>query len=353
MGVRNSFDVLSDITEHYELQGGSVRNVEAKTSQTRGGVLQASLEVSLSLCSVSTAQVQTGLTPREATLTDEENIQVEFSPSDLLALPSTNGVTVVSEEAVTVTEDGDIAIEVDLTICPPGRDSQSRAVTEETDSEEEPSTGDPAVTTDAESAQELSPEVTEEATDSEGTTENEDTVPAQRDESVPPYEDTAYLEALYDSCDTFQEMSQEIEMEVSAETVRRYMIEAGVHEPETYETNQREETDDRETEKDVREQPPSTPENPLETIPDEELLTDGMGLPEDVSLTDIADAVVDSRSAHEVTKKLGLTEKETRKLLRHLNLLDLVLHRVGNLPRQEPSYHSVASRIRQCKPEEA
>jgi hypothetical protein len=62
---------------------------------------------------------------------------------------------------------------------------------------------------------------------------------------------------------------------------------------------------------------------------------------------------VESRSAHEVTRKLGLTEEETRRLLKQLNLLDLVLHRVGGNSGQEATYDAVASRIRQRIPEEA
>ncbi|MFD1600426.1 hypothetical protein [Halobellus rarus] len=54
---------------------------------------------------------------------------------------------------------------------------------------------------------------------------------AARDESVPPFEDTEYLQCLYDSCETFAEMSEKINMAVSDETVRRYMIDADIHSP--------------------------------------------------------------------------------------------------------------------------
>jgi hypothetical protein len=323
MGERNSFDVLSDITDHYESKGGTVRDVQAAMSQATGGVLKSTIEVTVPLC--GSDGLDEGLALEDASLTEDGALAVEFTASDLLTIPSTGRMTVLSEESFSVTEGGEICLDIDLTICPPGLDQHSGDVDEGPQPPRQPA-----------------PEGIEQRRDRES--EFEETL--QRDESVPPYEDTDYLEALYEACDTFQQMSERIEMEVSAETVRRYMIEAGIHDPETYETRRREQNDEEETES-------SGPDDPIETIPDDQLLTDGIGLPPDVTITDVADAVVDSRSAHEVTRKLGLTEEETRRLLRQLNLLDLVLHRVGGDAGQEATYEAVAARIRQRVPEEA
>jgi len=330
MGVRNTFDVLSDIAEHYESHGAAVRNVEAVSGEASGGVLRASLELVVSLCS-ATAE-ETGVTAADASLTADGRFQVELDPSKLLSLPSKNGVTVESEESLSATEDGMLVVEVDLAIRPPDGEAEVTLVDEQPAPHHRTSRG---------------------AIDRAGATRDdaheEDPLAAVRDESAPPYEDTPYLERLYETCETFDEMSREIEMDVSAETVRRYMIEADIHEPESYETRQRGRDDGEEI--DTTDPSPATADDPLETIPDEQLITDGIGLPAEVTITEIADAVVGSRSAHEVTQKLDLTEERTRELLRQLNLLDLVLHRVGEQPRTTPTYHTVAKRIRQCAPE--
>jgi len=329
MGVRNTFDVLSDITEHYESHGAAVRNVEAVSGKASGGVLQASLELVVSLCAATTEE--TGVTAAEAQFTAESGFQVELDPSELLSLPSKDGVTVETEESLSVTEGGMLVVGVDLAIRPPDGKSQVSLVDEQPAPHHRKTRG---------------------AIDRAGAVGDDDPaegpLAAVRDESVPPYEDSPYLERLYESCETFEEMSREIEMDVSAETVRRYMIEAGIHEPESYETRQQGRDDSEEIDTDPS---PATADDPLEMIPDEQLITDGIGLPAEVTITDIADAVVGSRSAHEVTQKLDLTAEQTRELLRQLNLLDLVLHRVGDEPRTTPTYHTVAKRIRQYTPE--
>lgn len=331
MGVRNTFDVLSDITEHYESHGACVRNVEAVSGEASGGVLRASLELVVSLCS-ATAE-ETAVTPTDARFTAEGGFQVELDPSELLSLPAKDGVTVQSEESLGVTEDGMLVVEVDLAVRPPDGETEGSIVDVQPAPHHRATRG---------------------AIDRAGTAGGDghegDPLAAARDESVPPYEDTPYLERLYGTCETFEEMSREIEMDVSAETVRRYMIEAEIHEPESYETRQRGRADD-DQEVDTTDPSPASTDDPLETIPDEQLITDGIGLPAEVTITDIGDAVVGSRSAHEVTQKLDLTEEQTRELLRQLNLLDLVLHRVGDEPRKTPTYHTVATRIRQCTPE--
>ena len=221
---------------------------------------------------------------------------------------------------------------------------------------------------------------------------------AARDDSVPPYEDVEYLRCLYDVCETFAEMSERIEMDVSAETVRRYMIEAEVHSPTSYETTgsnrssstashsgatlNAESSGDSTTDDDTADASTSTVEaSPsglgsddgagappdagpsvsdgsqsdaeAESLPDDQLVADGIGLPEELTLHDVVDAVVDARTVHEVQRELGLEHGRTRQLLRQLNVLDLVLRRVSDDPERRVSFDDVAARIRQCTPDAA
>jgi hypothetical protein len=191
-----------------------------------------------------------------------------------------------------------------------------------------------------------------------------DPLAAARDESVPPYDDTPYLRRLYEACDTFEEMSQRIEMDVSDETVRRYMIEAGVHSPTSYETRSgADESPDEErsgsasgavsadrSSSDARSE--GAREHPrIDPLPDDQLVADGIGFPERLTLHDVVDAVVDARTVHEVGRDLGLEHDRTRRLLRQLNVLDLVLRRVSDDPKRELSVEDVAARIRQSAPD--
>lgn len=184
-----------------------------------------------------------------------------------------------------------------------------------------------------------------------------DAVRSARDDDVPAYEDVEYLEQLYDVCDTFARMSDVIEMDVSSETVRRYMIEVGVHEPNTYETDR--DADDDETGSGSGAPPPAgtSPDDRGDAGTDERLVTDDVGLPEDtegvklpegVEVADMAAAVVESSAIFQVQRRLDLDRQQTVDLLEALDLLDLVLHRVADESKREMSYEQVATRIHQA-----
>ena len=327
MGLQNSFDILSDIVDEYESRGRALRNVEAAAGDGSGDRLEATLEVPVSLCSAE-ADGDSTLTPETATLTEGGGLRVEFDTATLGTLPAdvATGVS-ATEGAVSVDDDG-LVLTVELTIDP-GSDSTApdHGTVERTADQSDESAVDSGDDGDG---------------DTDGPTE---TGPQSvRDDSVPPYEDTAYLRALYDACDTFTEMSREIGMEVSAETVRRYMIEAGVHDPDTYDTDSDGATGN---------SPPAgatdAESDPTAAMPDEQLVTDGIGMPEGVALEDVVEAVVDSSTTYEVQRTLGLERQETRDLLQELNLIGLVLHRISD-DEQETSYEQAVARIRQCAP---
>ncbi|NHN58566.1 MULTISPECIES: hypothetical protein [Halorussus] len=55
--------------------------------------------------------------------------------------------------------------------------------------------------------------------------------PTNKEPSRPPYRDPDQLEAVYEKYDTFAEMTDALEVDVTSQTVRRYMIQHGIHEP--------------------------------------------------------------------------------------------------------------------------
>jgi hypothetical protein len=355
MGLQTAFDVLSQIVERLESSGNSVSDVEMTTSGGGAGTVRARIDVPISRCEASGSDRQPALTPEAATLTDDGRLQVEFSPPEILTLPSTTAATISSrEQAVCVTDDDTLLVTLDLTI----EATDGNGQLSEDDASQD--AGNSAVgqesTTGASAA-----EVGQVDTSNRVAAEDDEQVrqlAAVRNEDVPPYEDRAYLEQLYESCATFTEMSQRIEMDVATETVRRYMIDAGIHTPDSYDMSSEDDVDERSPTTESGEtgtaDPTSNRAAPTttgqeETRSDEQLVADGIGLPEGIQIEDVADAVVDSGTVFQVKRRLGLEHQPTRDLLEQLNLLDLVLCRVTDAG-QQSSYEEVASRIYQCSP---
>jgi len=334
MGLQTSFDVLSDVIEQYESSGRSVRNVEATTGAV-GDVLEVTMDVPVSICPASDGAGSPDVTPEAASLAEDGGLVVEFSTPGLGVFSATGAAVSAEQRGVQVADDG-LRATVSLTVDPAGDERAPSASPGSADR------GDGGLGAEPDAAASLA---------------------AVRDDSVPPYEDTRYLERLYETCETFAEMSREIEMDVSSETVRRYMIEAGVHDPDSYGTGASDggsgpdspATDEAEPGAgggggDGDGDDPAA--DPIETIASEQLVADGIGLPGDLAIEDVADAVVDAMTIHEVHRRLGIGRECTRDLLKQLNLIDLVSRRVGDNPERSVTYEEVASRIRQCTPEE-
>lgn len=139
---------------------------------------------------------------------------------------------------------------------------------------------------------------------------------AARTSELRPYDDIPYLQELYDRCDTFTEMSERIEMDVSGETVRRYMIQAGIHEPATVPTT----ADEME-------------------VPD-------VDLPADVDPSVLVETVAEARTVHEVATRLEVDHRDCRRLLSDLGILDLVLCRMATAEETVVDPQLVCDRLR-------
>lgn len=295
-----AFETLADIVDACESRGGSVQSVEATTEATDVSVR---LVVDHRIEATSTGT----FTPEAAALTEAGELRVQFRAPSLAALvPSATPITAEQTTTVAVTDEGALRCTHEFTLDAVDADEGGAAAGASTES------GDGTEPTEGTE----SPARTESTAHEGG---RGDDLRAIRDESVPPYEDTPYLQALYESCDTFAEMSERIEMDVVAETVRRYMVDAGVHTPDSYETDAGETAD---------------PDAVGSSSPPEDLLVaDGLGLPEDVGVADFVDAVAGATTVHEVSRALGVDQARTRELLRQLELLGEVVHRVVDEPR--------------------
>lgn len=314
MDLGTSFDVLSELLEEYEAHGRSVERVETTTETGQPERLHATVDLRIPFC---TAAEGSTLSPKTATPTDD-GLSIEFDAP--VSLPNETDAAVAADTQAARVAGEDLLVTVSLDIDPAG--------------DAEPPARD--VGSDTTHSEDASPSG---STPEHGEpTDRAAHLAAVRNEDLPPYEDTDYLQLLYDTCETFTEMSHEIEMDVSSETVRRYMIEAGIHNPTSYDT-----AHDADAEAVT---PESTTDSSVD-IPDEQLVTDGAGLPGDLTVADVVDAVVDAMTVYEVQRELGLDGPRTRELLSQLNLLDLVVHRVTDAPENGRTYEEVAARIRQ------
>lgn len=216
-------------------------------------------------------------------------------------------------------------------------------------------TAEPEMDTDAKSttdAERSTPNAertagSESNSDGNDPTNDLDIDPETRD--VPPFEDRELLEKVYESCDTFAEMPEAIGMDVTAETVRRYMIDHGIHEPNSYNTN-RSETGETEAGADTDEEDAGDADDEEPPLADDEPITvvaDGIGLPEDVTVDAIIDTVSRSNTIYEVQRDIGVDRDEALEVLRKLNLLDLVVGRLATEGDRRMSREEVIQRLRE------
>ncbi len=211
------------------------------------------------------------------------------------------------------------------------------------------------------------------------------------DDSVPPYRDPDRLKAVYDEERTFQEMTDALGVDVTPQTVRRYMIDHDVHEPQPQpaigpEDADRLDTnpssgDDTEDEPDVdgtdvddaSPEAPGADESESDGLPAEESEPDESRAesdPTDASdsvpepavdeeipletvcdvdgaeahtLGELVDAAVGARTMYEVQSTLGVDAETTRALLEACDLMDLV---AGRIDRGEgPDEPTVVDRV--------
>ncbi|NKE34945.1 hypothetical protein GWG54_03760 [Natronococcus sp. JC468] len=338
MRVSDLIDILSQVTDRYESDGGSIREVDATVSGGDDGP-SATIDV---VVPPRGSEPRPDAAPEAARLEDDGTLRLEFAPSALPAMEeyAPDGVAVAAD-GVRVTDDGDVV----ATFAVGFEDGAPTASEAAPSAELATADAGSEVGSEADSETDLDPEVAR-------------ALESARDEDLPPYEDVAYLERLYESFDTFAEMAAVLEMDVAVETVRRYMIDAGVHDPVSYDVDAADErTDPTETDRpsasagDPESDPsrePDEPADPIERLSTERLVADGLGLPEGVDLEELIEAVESAMTLRDVCRRLELEREPARELLAQLDLLDLVVRRVyaSSEPEAGPSREAIAERIR-------
>lgn len=154
--------------------------------------------------------------------------------------------------------------------------------------------------------------------------------PEGGDGGVPPFRDPELLQEIYDTHDTFAEMAKALDMDVTGETVRRYMIDYDIHKPNSYRTESSSES--------------AGSNDRTETI----LRADGLGLPDTVSVEALIETVNQSNTIYEVKEDLDLERAEAHELLKRLNLVDLVMGRLANDKNREIGREDVIERLKEA-----
>lgn len=189
-------------------------------------------------------------------------------------------------------------------------------------------------------------------------------------ESVPAYKDPDALLDVYERCDTFVEMTEALEVDVTPETVRTYMVKHDIHEPEKSSSEASGDSDDEGT----------TPVRPLggdntDQVDSQELAddndertshvsgtqrgeevaeaaTDGGNpptfedeLPPDIEADELIDAVRSAKTIYDVRRELDYDRERTVELLRKFDLLELVTGRLSKCSDRVATTDEITTRL--------
>jgi hypothetical protein len=359
VGVSNALRELAGVLDEYDT--GSVVAVGSAERSDGATTVTARIELPISTDPSNGDRTTFGLS--DARVTADGELTFALASDDPLA--SRHDDVTVEPTDVTLTDDGPPT--VTLTVAVPtgadrapadtsnGDDAGSRDVaTTGGDATGDgtatgSSTGDGAVAgsggddptvagaasgvgSPADSAQdEASLDATSTAADAdEGST---GTAAAGRDRDVPPFRDRELLAEVYDSCDTFAEMTEELGMDVTAETVRRYMVDHDIHQPNSYETGSEQ-----------VETPATEPEGDRPPV----ALPDGLGLPDDVTVDSFIETIKRSNTIYEVKRDVGIPQEDALDMLKQLNLIDLVVGRLATEGERDIQREDIVDRLREA-----
>ncbi|EMA05520.1 hypothetical protein SAMN05443574_10876 [Haloarcula vallismortis] len=196
--------------------------------------------------------------------------------------------------------------------------------------------------------------------DEQHSSSNELAESLSQSDSVPAYKDPDALRAAYDACDTFPEMTEALDADVTSETVRRYMVEYDIHDPtdttpqagglsltdvqadsdsdtDTDSSDGSGPSDDRASDNSQSQESDGLGARSVAELlaeadsqdSDDNLVADGLGISQDVTVAELAQTVTQATSLDEVSQRLDLSQTHARRLLSELDLLDLVTHRLA------------------------
>ena len=172
----------------------------------------------------------------------------------------------------------------------------------------------------------------------------------------PAYKDPDRLKAVYIEHDSFPAMTAALGVDVSPQTVRRHMIDHGIHEPEisvATDEDEHKEPDAEDAAAEDIEESTDPPGDDPEAGDVETTIADGIDLPAGITLDDIKETVLTAQTIHDVQARLDIDRERTRRLLTELDLLDLVSGRLTDEADRPASMDEIDQRIRESAPPSA
>lgn len=303
-------------------------------------------------------RVDWGLTAADVSIDDDGRLRIALETAESIVPAASDDLELESTDAV-FNADGTVTVTLSAAVQPDDCESE-RGVSG--------------------SREFRSDEWTEQSHDADtaAVDDDDEAEPIERDRNVPPFRDPDLLAEVYESCKTFAEMSEVIDMDVTAETVRRYMIDYGIHEPNTYsadsgtaessgpdtdtetdvaaddanadaDTGAEGETDDQTASSAGTSERTETTKAASSDSEDGSpvVVTDGLGLPDDITVDTLVETVSRSNTIYEVKQDVGLDRDETLELLRRLNLVDLVVGRVTTEHERNIGRETILDRLRE------
>lgn len=330
MDVSSAFRKLARFLDECEEERVSSVELIEDTPES-DGALTAEIEVSISACPSKEAEGRAAISPCAMSVDGDGRLRFEVESSQAV-VPTNHDVSVEPTDAA-FGSDGTITLTLSASV------PTEEVVTSKKSSEN-----------------------SQETHSHNESNERSESVGSHRNRDLPPFRDPELLAEVYESCDTFTEMPDELGMDVTAETVRRYMIDYGIHEPNSYNTATTDDSDDAASEPDTNADVDFEPDTdttetdqdapaPAKASDEDDLQTpvvvaDGIGLPDDVTVETIIETVRESNTIYEVKRDIGIERENTLDMLRELNLLDLVVGRLATEAEREISREEVIERLR-------
>ena len=353
MGVSNALRKLARFLEACEADERTVSGIEFETDPDSERPPRLTAAIELSLSTWPSDREGEPLVLDTATVTEGGTLRLGFESATVV--PAGAHDVDVDVTKATVDADGRVAVTLVASVRTDGLREPDTMATDEAVAETvdvrangqtDSARGDRVRMQVAGNGAETSIDGGETA--EEGKTNESATSPTGRSSrQVPPFRDPELLAEVYESCETFAEMTEALGMDVTAETVRRYMIEHGIHEPNSYDTSGSADGEESERSGDVqteRADDEQTSRSDADRAP--VVLADGIGLPDDVTVDELIETVKRSNTIYEVTRDIGMDREEALTMLRELDLLDLVVGRLAEADR-EISRDDVIDRLRQ------
>lgn len=319
MGLHGPLRELTGFVEEIERNAGEVTAVEFPDRFRRDTELATEIELTLPLRSA--CEDRDTISLRAGDIESDGTLRLEFETTGTL-VPSATDTVETTIQGTSIGPDGTMTVV--LTVL----------VSDDAHTASDSSVHDDSGAIDSVPADSVRADLEPDPIDGDEV----DARSRASDRDVPPFEDTELLAEVYDSCETFAEMTAALDMDVTAETVRRYMIEHGIHEATTYDT--------------VGAESDVTPDEPADAGMNggqtPVVLTDGIGLSEDIDVDTLIEAVRKSRTIYEVTQEIGAERADVVETLREYDLLDLVVGRLAEDGRNEVAREEIVDRLREA-----